>query len=436
MLRGAMSERTRAGSGLRSSADAAPSPEDVRRKLEGRVEVVEAARARYAALEALLGGGRWKRRLRREPDTVREVLAQEAVLTEALGRIRRRAETEGWPEETPVLALVRDVTLRRARLEALARQRLGTLATPTGEPSLEADLPRLEALVSRPLPVAPAPGEVRLLQHTKQDPNQGQALLPISAVLGISFALSLAFPRLMGEVGTLITVGAFLVQVLVILLQAGEYWLTSERLVWKPLLGEPVAVPLRSIPAGGVHVHRGWGTVRVEGERTLRMRFVPEAERLAAILEMHRQAPFLGASRAGLKLADVSFYPVTLREGGAVKKGWAVLRPRGVSFLPEGTGVEVLKAVTGAEVTPGLRVEVDWVVDQLRWLPEEEFDAAVERAVAAVGGERWSVWDTEHRADVPVWRDIRLVNGAKVMSGKVDWSQQAQAEKVLASWAR
>jgi hypothetical protein len=81
-------------------------------------------------------------------------------------------------------------------------------------------------------------------------------------------------------------------------------------------------------------------------------------------------------------------------------------------------------------------VEVDWVVDQLRWLPEEEFDAAVERAVAAVGGERWSVWDTEHRADVPVWRDIRLVNGAKVMSGKVDWSQQAQAEKVLTSWAR
>jgi hypothetical protein len=195
-------------------------------------------------------------------------------------------------------------------------------------------------------------------------------------------------------------------------------------------------VPLRSIPAGGVKVDRRWGTVRVDGERSVRLRFVPDANRLAAILEMHRQPPFLGASRAGLKLAEVSCYPVLLRGDGAERKGWAVLRPRSVAFLPEGTGVEVLRAVTGAAVAPGLRVEPDWVVDQLRWLPEEEFDAAVERAVAAAGGERWSVWDTEYRSDVPVWRDIRLVKGAKVLSGKVDWSQQAQAEKVLTSWAR
>ncbi|PTL84235.1 hypothetical protein [Vitiosangium sp. GDMCC 1.1324] len=43
-----------------------PSPEDVRRQLEGRVETVEAARARYAALESLLSGRKWQHRLREQ----------------------------------------------------------------------------------------------------------------------------------------------------------------------------------------------------------------------------------------------------------------------------------------------------------------------------------------------------------------------------------
>ena len=40
-----------------------PSEEDTRRQLEGAVEVVEAALARYTALERCLSGRRWKRTL-------------------------------------------------------------------------------------------------------------------------------------------------------------------------------------------------------------------------------------------------------------------------------------------------------------------------------------------------------------------------------------
>jgi hypothetical protein len=185
-----------------------------------------------------------------------------------------------------------------------------------------------------------------------------------------------------------------------------------------------------------VRLDRLTSSVRVDGERTVHVRYVPNAEQLAACVEMHRQAPFLGASRAGVRLADAAFFPAELREGGKVRKGLAVLRPRSAVFLPEGTGRAVLEAVTGTPVAPGLRVEAEWVVDQLRWLPDDEFDAALERVVAAVGAVRWAQWEAQYRADLPVWREIRITHGAQVLSGKVDWSQQAPAERVLGSWGR
>lgn len=430
-----MSERTRAESGLRSTADVGPSPEDVRRKLEGRVEVVEGARAPYAALEALLKGRRWKHRLRQESRAVGAVLAGEATLVEALERIRRRAEVEGWPEETPVLATVREVSTLRARLEALVRQRLGTLVPPKGEPSLGADLPRLVEVLSRPLPVEPTPGEVRLLDATKQDPSGG----PLSSVNYVFLAVFLLIqflPKAYAQLVVYAAAGMGLVLLVAYLLKSGEYWLTSERLVWKPRVGEPVEVPLRSIPAGGVNLQRLTSTVWVEGERTVRMPFVPNAELLTALLELHRQAPLLGASRSGMRLEAVSVYSATLREGGEASNVWVVLRPGYVAFLPREEGLAAVRGVVGAPLTPGLRIEMEAVLEQLRWLPEEEFDAAVARAVAAAGGERWSALDARYRAEVPVWSEIRLTNGAKVLSGKVDWSQQARAEKVLAFWAR
>jgi hypothetical protein len=431
-----MSDRVRAEPGLRSASNAQPSLEDVRRKLEGRWETIEAAQSRYAALEALLSGVAWKVKVRREPGLMREVLSKEAALAEALPVVRRRAEAEGWPEETPALVTVREVTTRRARLETLVRERLASLAPPSGEPSLAEDLARLEGLVLQPIPLAPATGEVRLLQHTKQDPNQGPLVLRLYLFLLMAAGMVLVGRGVGGELGAYTVMGLAFALLSWFVSNTGEYWLTSERLVWRPVVGEPVAVPLRSIPAGGVKLDRTTSSVRVDGERTARLRFVSDAERLAAHVEMHRQAPFLGASRAGLRLGDAAYYPATLREGATERKGLAVLRPGFAVFLPEGTGRAVLEAVTGAPVAPGLRVEVDWVVDQLRWLPDAEFDAAIERAARAVGGVRWASWEAKYRADVPVWRDIRITLGAQVLSGKVDWAQQAPAEKVLGTWPR
>lgn len=429
-----MSDRVRVEPELRSPTNAPPSPEDVRRKLEGRVEAVEAALGRYTALESVLNSGRWKRRLRQAHGAVHELLAHEAAVAEALTRIRRRAESEGWPEDTPVLATVRDVTARRARLEALVRQRLEKLAPPTGEPSLEEDLARLEGLVLQPIPLEPAPGEVRLLQQTKQDPDQGPLIGKLYLLTLTFVALAHGAMKLLGPPAFLAVLAAYVVPLVLFGLRTGAYWLTSDRLVWKPLLGEPVAVPLRSIRPGGVRVQPRLGTVHVEGERTAHVRHILESERLAAFLELHRQPPLLGASRAGLRLGEVAFYPAELREGGTVRHGLAVLRPRYVAFLPREAGAAVLQAVTGAPVPPGRRVEAEWVVDQLRWLPAEEFDAVLERVLPAVKGVRWSAFDARHRAGMPVWKDIRLERGAQVLSGKVDWAQQAAAEKVLGFW--
>jgi hypothetical protein len=175
--------------------------------------------------------------------------------------------------------------------------------------------------------------------------------------------------------------------------------------------------------------------VRVEGERTVTVRTVAEMEQLAALLEMHRQPPFLGASRAGQRLSDVACYEAELREGGEMREGWVVLRPGSVCFLPEDAARGVLEALTGSPLPPHFPLQLPWVVEQLRWLTDEEFDAHLARAVAATGGVRWSAGEARHAGQSPVWKEIRLTQGRAVLSGKVDWSQQAAAERVLSLWA-
>ncbi|XXF77093.1 hypothetical protein P2318_29170 [Myxococcaceae bacterium GXIMD 01537] len=437
MTRGSgLSGGVRAGAGHRSSLNGEPSLEDVRRMLEGRVEAIEAARARYAALESVLSGSRWKRRLRRSREVVQDVLGGEAGVAEALERIHRRAELEGWPESLAVLVTARDISARRARLVAFTRRRLESLAQSEGEASLAGDLPRLVDLVNAPLPLAPVAGEVCLLRQTTQDRKPEPPARLLGVFLGLSLLWCVLLSVLGGDAGTFVAVGLLVVQVLGLAAQSGNYWLTSERLVWKPLLGEAVEVPLRSIREGGVRVSPGWSRLRVEGARTLRMGLVPGAERLAACLELHRRPPLLGASRAGLRLDDAAVYAAVLREGGGARKGWGVLRPDSVAFFPEGTGPEVMRAVTGSPVPPGLRVELDWVLEQLLWLPAAEFDALVERVAVAVGGLRWSAWEARHAPGVPVWKDIRITHGEQVLSGKVGWAQQAPAEKALSAWGR
>jgi hypothetical protein len=395
------------------------------------MELIEAASKRYATLEKRLKSVAWKHHLRARPEFIQEVLGQEDALMEAIARTQRRGELEGWPQALPALEPLREVLRHRARVEGLIRKRLEELAGPTAAPALKTDLAHLEQLVRDTPSLEMAPGETRLLEM-----KRNQSIPPPLAVLIFLLVPFVHLTAILaGPTFLLFAVATFITLLAAFVMRAGEFWLTSDRLIWKPLMGEPVSVSLRSIRKGGIQMERLTRSMRVQGDRLVHVRYVEPLEKLAALLEMHRQPPFLGASRGGMRLAEVSYYPATLREapGTAVVPGLAVLRPQGVSFLPLGKEAKVLGAITGNSPVD-LHLELGWVVEELRWLPESEFDAHLARAVELTGGVHWSAWESRRNAGVPVWKQIHITQGAQSLNGKVDWSQQAAAERVFESW--
>jgi hypothetical protein len=424
-----MSERPRASV---SPSERELSSEDLRRQLEGRLEIIEAARKRYAALEKQLGGIAWKRRLRTQADFLQEVIDQEAPLDEALTRARRRGEVEGWPESLPALEPLRDVLRRRHHVGTLVRKRLTELAVPPNAPDLRKDLTTLRSVLQESPILMPAPEETRILEVRRNTSIPPPLLVLILLVVPL-LQVAISF---MGPAAVLLILGLFFTLIALVVARAGDFWLTSDRLVWKPVIGKPVSVSLRSIRPGGIQVERLARGVRVQGDRIVHVRYAEPVEKLAALLEMHRQPPFFGASRGGLRLPQVSLYEATLHEGpgGSVRQGVAVLRPQGVSFIPRGTGHQALKALTGEVPPQELKLEVSWVLEELRWLTEAEFDANLARVVEATGGMHWSAWESRRKPGAPVWKEIYITRGPQSLTGKVDWSQQAATERIFDSW--
>lgn len=408
----------------------APSLEDARRQLEGRVEMVEASRERYAALEALLSGRGWKRRLRGRPEALQSVLRHEPAFHEAQDRIQRRAQADQWPEHSRVLVTLRDVGALRSRLEALVRKRLGELSGVSGPPSLVEDLTRLERLVFQSIPLELAAGEVRLLEGDSAD-------LWFVLQMYASIILGLLASRFGGDPGAFVLLVLLVANIVHGVLRSGKYWLTNERLVWKPHRGEPVQIPLRSIPEDGIRPTLLG--VRVVGDRKLFLQDVNQGHLLAVLLELRRQPLLLDSARTE-RLADVVCYEATLRNGFSWS-GYVVLRPGYAAFLPKNQGREVLRALTGSRTSLKVRAgELPHVIEQLRYLSSEaEFDMCVERAVAASGGVRWSAWEARYDASEPVWKEIRITAPGErggSLSGKVGWNQQMEALRLLADWPK
>ena len=114
---------------------------------------------------------------------------------------------------------------------------------PVGEPDLRAELAALrDILLERPL-VAPAAEEARLLEvkRTVNIPS------PVVFLVILLLPVMLLVAPFSETAATVLFTGLFISLMALYVARAGEYWLTGERLVWKPMVGEPVAVSLRSI---------------------------------------------------------------------------------------------------------------------------------------------------------------------------------------------
>lgn len=417
-----------------------PTPEDVRVQLEGRAEVLEAALRREATLESVLSGPGWKRRWRKQPRLVAEWLEQEAAVEEALERTRRRARVEGWSDTLPVMEGLRELEARRERLKTLVRERLSKLVAVSGPPVLKVELARLDGLVGKRTALSLEPGEVLLFQADRLSPVSSGKAPPVLISMALFYwGLYVLFLGVLkgNKTWAGVVLTAFIIAPLFwVWARSGRIWMTSQRLLWMPTLGEAVSVPLSTIAPGGVHLGRGPAfDLKVEGEPRLQVSELADAKALATLLELHSQPPLRGLVRsAGGRLGDVVVFSASMREASkAPLKGWAVLRPGGVSFLPEGAGRQALSVVTGRGST--LDADVGQVVEQLRWLSDTEFDTWLGRLVTATGGVSWSSWDSSlKRDDVPLTQAFRVSRDSRVLTGEVEWSAQSSVEKILRSW--
>ncbi|WP_375754589.1 hypothetical protein [Corallococcus exercitus] len=416
---------------------------DAERQLEGRAEVLAAARRPHAELEKVLSGRRWRRALVRRPELVPSLVAEARAVEEALERVHRRAELEAWPDATPVLKEARELSARRERLTRLARRRLDVLTVAPGDVSLEEALTRLDALVRQPVSWALNPGEVLVFEDDtwrQSGPSlvprpRGQELPPrlslaMGGVVALGFLLFLVAPRRM----ELWVMGSVVMGLMAIgwaqLLRSGRLRLTSERLIWAPTFGEPQEVRLGTIAPAGLRLEQNVD-LHIEGDRRLHARSVRGATAVALVVELHRQPPLRGAARAGVRLDSVAVFPAKLGR----RQGYCALGPQGLSFIPEGKGPQALRAVTGRP-SPLRDFESDQVLDALRWLPEAEFDACVMRMVEATGGAAWARADARYVPGAPVWRRIVIEHGGLTLTGRVQWDQQDAAERLLRDWPR
>lgn len=78
-------------------------------RLEGRAELLDKTRLRYRALKDMLGSLTWRRRLRRNEPLLREVIAVQPRVDEALGQVEKKARTEGWLDDSETLRCAREV---------------------------------------------------------------------------------------------------------------------------------------------------------------------------------------------------------------------------------------------------------------------------------------------------------------------------------------
>ncbi|RKG62351.1 hypothetical protein D7X30_03340 [Corallococcus sp. AB011P] len=438
MLSRAMRERSRPSTALPGLTVA-----DVERQLEGRAEVLTAARRPYAELEKALSGRRWRRALVRRPELVPALVAEARAVEEALERVQRRAAQAAWPDDTPVLKAARELSARRERLTRLAWRRLDVLTVAPEGVSLEEALTRLDSLVRQPASWALKPGEVLVFEddtRRRSDPS----LVPMSLRQEVSprmvFAwgvltalcslLLLVVPRSMDVPVVACLVSGTLGILAAQFLRAGRLRLTSERLIWVPMFGEPQEVRLGTISPDGFRLEQNVD-LKVEGDRRLHARSVRGVTAVALLVELHRQPPLRGAARTGVRLDSVAVFPAKLGK----RTGFCVLGPQGLSFIPEGRGPQALRAVTGHP--SALRdFESDQVLDALRWLPEAEFDACVMRMVEATGGAAWARSEARYVPGAPVWRQIRIERGGLTLTGRVEWDQQDAAERLLRDWPR
>ncbi|HEX5752895.1 MAG TPA: hypothetical protein VFZ09_42220 [Archangium sp.] len=418
--------------GARSGVEAERSElASLRRQLEGGLEVLEACSARYRELSEALQARRWKERLRQAPSLLHSALQAESSLPEVLTRLQRRAGQE--PEgKGPASRWLREFEEERTELSRRIARRLSLRK----DGSLTERLGRLEAVALAPLPLPPSEGETVLLEGNARWPPVWHWMI---FLVVWAFVSPLEEPWVVVLVA-LLFYGWFYVR-------SGRYWLTSERLLWKPRLGAPVQLQLSSLEEGQVSVG-ATSIVRVRGRNRMTLRYVPDAWRLAALLCIYRRREFRGAVRRDPRplIAFVRMYITTPGETpnmDSARSGWGVLRPGFAAFFSGHLYSRIIEAITepsassrGPERRSREKVDVSdfLVLEQLQFLPEERIDALLRKALEAnpesfLWEPREMTWRFGNSASMEVSR-----GGTALWVPSLSWTENQHVGRILEHW--
>ena len=407
------------------SESGSPSPEDDPEQGAWRdTALVVRSLACYARLSRMMHSLRWRRQLRAHVEWLREARELESPVRELLARERSRS--------------LKGLRARRERLEGLARRRLARLMRREGLSFTEV-LTHLERLLCEPAPPPPGLDEPVLLEGTQS----ARHLLswPGTWVFGLLVLTNRFGLERYGNPVPLLVMGSALV-LFFHLRYTGRFWLTSRRLVWQPRFGAPVQVTLASIAPGGVSSLPAWGEVRVDGDRSVTVRHVGCAGRLAALLDLHRCAPFLGAVGGKPRVNEVSVVPAwrmpeSAPKGTRAEPGVAVLRPGYAAFLPSHRAAEVFRGWVGAKaLAHEADVTLELLVEHLRLLSEADFDAHLRQAVFSHGGELWLANEVRSHSAPGAGGVFRLGGRGRDMEMRLDLAQAEAAHRIARQWPR
>lgn len=428
-----------------------PELADLRRQLEGGLEVLEACSARYRELSEVLNRRGWKEQLRQAPGLLSDAVHAESSLPEVLARLQRRAEHEPG-RQGPASQWLRSLEEERAALSRHIARRLSGRA----EGALAEQLGRLGAVALKPLPLPPGEGETVLLEGGARWPPFRHFLFffvlwtvatPLVRVLVGARAGSAA-----GEAAAaLVPVPLFLLFYAWFSLRSGHYWLTTERLLWKPRRGEPVQVLLSSLGEGQVTLGSS-STVKVGGRVKMALRYVPRAWKLAALISIYRRPEFRGVARRDPPppMVILTMYrspPGETPDMESVMSGLGVLRPGFVVYFPPRrylapTLLDALTVPTGSSSEPAWRsrdrveVPTSLLLEQLQLLPEERIDALLRKAAESnpeivLWEPRELIWNVGGSS----W--LELVRGEEALWGSVpSWAAHQRVGRVLQHWRR
>jgi hypothetical protein len=222
------------------------------------------------------------------------------------------------------------------------------------------------------------------------------------------------------------------------LLGTGTFRLTPSRLEWRPLFGRRVAVSLSSIIEGGVDFEGGSSVrVHLEGQRTVYIQNVEHAGFLAFMLQAMRRHPRLReCADAGKALANVVYCEAVLSQGASEVRGYAILRPGSVTFLPWNAAIPALQALFGVTLSPQFAINLPSLVKGLRLFPKA-FDEQLAQLTEAVGGIQWSRTELWYRIPSPMWIMLwRKGSGDRMLVGRVSTHEHDVIQRILVMWSR